>query len=116
MIRKIDAASDHREEHKRKQEPEGQGEKQKIDDLLKAVKAADKQIQQLEYWSDIKATVQAGTSISAAAEKSGWSEAWQGVDKSGPLRTDSLPTVHEASDQYLCSGLSQEQSLETWPN
>ncbi|KAI9715541.1 MAG: hypothetical protein M1828_000793 [Chrysothrix sp. TS-e1954] len=87
MVRKIDAASDHRNEHQRRQEPEHKDEKGSIDNLQRAIEAADKEIQRLEFWSDIKDAVSKGESVGAAAVGKGWGHGWQGVDQSGPAQT-----------------------------
>ncbi|KAJ9654326.1 hypothetical protein H2198_006624 [Neophaeococcomyces mojaviensis] len=49
-----DDAQQHRDEHDAEDRPEGPDEKRRIDNLLKAAKAADKEIYGLEYWSDRK--------------------------------------------------------------
>lgn len=53
-------------------------------DLEKAVEAADKLVQELEYWSDIKEVVHNGETLTAADESKGWGEGWNGLDNSGP--------------------------------
>ncbi len=78
ILRKIDAASDHRDEHRRRDEPEYMNEKQKIDSLLKAVEAAENQIQQLEYWSDINDIQNKGEYMGTVDEAQGWKHGWQG--------------------------------------
>lgn len=47
-------AQKHRDEHEAEDKPEGDTEKQRIDNILAAIDAADKQIHGLEYWSDRK--------------------------------------------------------------
>ena len=54
------------------------------DDLTRAARAADEQIRQLEFWSDIRRTVREGDSYGATAAEQGWGADWQGVDESGP--------------------------------
>jgi hypothetical protein len=53
----FDAAEKHRDEHKTEGKPEGEAEARRIDNLLKAVKAADVECKKLEYWSDIRRRV-----------------------------------------------------------
>jgi hypothetical protein len=80
----FDAAEKHRDEHKTEGKPEGEAEARRIDNLLKAVKAADVECKKLEYWSDIRELAVEGRAGNATAEESGWDETWQGVDDSGP--------------------------------
>ncbi|KAJ8112666.1 hypothetical protein OPT61_g5013 [Boeremia exigua] len=80
----FDAAKTHREEHKSQGKPEGEAEARRINNLLKAVEAADVECKKLEYWSDIRELAVEGKAGNAAAEASGWDEKWQGVDDSGP--------------------------------
>lgn len=49
-----DQAQKHRDEHDAEDRPEGEAEKRRIDNLLKAAEAGHRQIQGLEYWSDRK--------------------------------------------------------------
>ena len=83
MLKKIQESSEHRTAHEKKDEPENEQEKQKIDNLLRAVKAAEDEVKSLEYWSDIKHVAQKGETISATDGGSGWDERWQGLDQSG---------------------------------
>lgn len=53
-----DKAQKHRDEHDAEDRPEGEDEKRRIDNLLKAADAADQQIHGLEYWSDRKHVLQ----------------------------------------------------------
>ena len=80
----FDAAKRHRDEHKSQDKPEGEAETHRINNLLKAVEAADAECKKLEYWSDIRGLVVEGNAGNATAESSGWDEKWQGVDDSGP--------------------------------
>lgn len=54
LLATFNAASIHRDEHVERDEPEDEVEKRKIDNLLNAVKAADREVKRLEYWSDVK--------------------------------------------------------------
>lgn len=83
MLQKIDEAKEHRLEHQRKNQDEFEQEKQKIDNLLRAVQAAEDEVKALEYWSDIKHVVQKGETMSAADDDAGWGHKWQGLDQSG---------------------------------
>ncbi len=96
ILRKIDAASDHREEHRRRDEPEYVNEKQKIDSLLKAVKGAENQIQQLEYWSDIHDIQNKGEYVGAGDEAQGWNHGWQG------------PRSNQSENAFETPGISAE--------
>ncbi|KAK7610689.1 hypothetical protein JOL62DRAFT_109956 [Phyllosticta paracitricarpa] len=64
LLQTCDAASAHRRAHAEDNEPEGPEESRKIDNLLRAVKAANEACRRLEYWSDLQ-----GVSIEEAAEE-----------------------------------------------
>jgi hypothetical protein len=80
----IDNAKEHREEHKEKGEPENDAEERRINNLLKALEAADAQCKKLEYWSDIRKLAHSGDAGNATDPASGWDSSWQGLDESGP--------------------------------
>lgn len=124
MLRKVDPrSSDHRDEVDTKGKEPASAEsdaptmepsddtidalsEQKTDDLNKAIEAADKQIKDFEYWSDIKGMVQSGQSLTAADEEQGWGKGWDGLDKSGP---GSSPPI-DGSEK----GKSKKQGLYTY--
>lgn len=56
-------ARQHRDEHDAEDRPEGANEKRRIDNLLKAAEAANKEISGLEYWSDRKHVLQTADEI-----------------------------------------------------
>ena len=58
-----DKAQNHRDEHDAEDRPEGSHEKQRIDNLLKAAEAANKEISGLEYWSDRKHVLQTADEV-----------------------------------------------------
>lgn len=84
MMRKIDDAERHRQDHLARDEEESESERQRIDNLLQAVEAADHQIQHLEFWSDIRDAVNRGESHGAVDKGAGWQKDWEGLDSSGP--------------------------------
>ncbi|KAF2812373.1 uncharacterized protein BDZ99DRAFT_265612 [Mytilinidion resinicola] len=84
LMRTFDAASAHREEHKQHEKPEDEVEGRRIDNLLKAVKAADDECKALEYWSDIRGIIEKGETVGGANDAHGWDHKWEGVDSSGP--------------------------------
>jgi len=86
MTQKIDAASDHRAEHERRHEVEEVHEKERLDSLIQAAKAADAEVRKLEFWSDIREMVNNGESLGATDEAQGWEHGWEGVDRSGGTR------------------------------
>lgn len=55
---RAEEAQQHRDKHDAEDRPEGPNEKRRIDNLLKAAEAADKEISGLEYWSDRKHVLQ----------------------------------------------------------
>jgi len=54
LTQAADKAQKHRDEHDAEDRPEGPDEKRRIDILLRAARAAQNEIQGLEYWSDRK--------------------------------------------------------------
>lgn len=52
--------------------------------LKGAIRHADEECRQLEYWSDVKKLVREGKSTTATDKCEGWTEDWRGVDQSGP--------------------------------
>jgi len=80
----FDTASAHREEHMKHGEPEDEAEGRRIDNLLKAVKAADHECKKLEYWSDIRSMTENGETVGGADDAYGWSHKWEGIDSSSP--------------------------------
>ena len=88
MLKKISDASDARLKHQKEHTEEYAQEKERIDNLLRAVRAAEDQVRALEYWSDIRDMTQAGETLHGADEKDGW-EGWQGLDKSGAVQASS---------------------------
>lgn len=58
-------------------------EERRINNLLKAVEAADEQCKKLEYWSDIRKLAEDGSAGNATDPESGWDDKWQGLDGSG---------------------------------
>lgn len=79
----FDAAKDHREEHKEQGKAEGEVEERRINNLLKALEAADAECKKLEYWSDIRKLAESGEAGNATDPGSGWGPDWQGLDSSG---------------------------------
>jgi hypothetical protein len=69
---------------RQRKEKDSEELKQRETSLNDAIKHADEELRQLEYWSDVKGAVQAGDSRSAVDEHQGWEEEWRGVDQSGP--------------------------------
>lgn len=107
MLDKITAAADHREEHEANKKPEDEHEKKKTDSLLHAVRAAEKQVQALEYWSDIRDLVQEGHTLHGAETESGWDGSWTGLDNSGAARVEPPKTDehgHIADDEARTAG------------
>ncbi|GAB7350026.1 hypothetical protein MBLNU459_g0700t1 [Dothideomycetes sp. NU459] len=85
LMSAFDAASRHREEHTKHGEDESADERRRIDNLLRAISAADEQVKKLEYWSDIRRMVREGNTAAATDDGNGWpSDKWRGLDNSGP--------------------------------
>jgi hypothetical protein len=83
LMDRFDAAKEHREQHEKEARPEGEAEERRINNLLKAVEAADSECKKLEYWSDIKNLTEEGKAGNATDPSMGWDEKWQGLDVSG---------------------------------
>ncbi|KAF1958136.1 hypothetical protein CC80DRAFT_408875 [Byssothecium circinans] len=79
----IDAARSHRAEHKESKTPENEAEERRINNLLRAVEAADAECKKLEYWSDIRVLVENGRAGNAV-DSGSWGKGWEGLDMSGP--------------------------------
>lgn len=84
MTQKIGLTPKDEEEGAGPASPEGGPRRRRNEDLTRAAHAADEQIRQLEFWSDIRRTVREGDSYGATDAEQGWGEDWQGVDESGP--------------------------------
>jgi hypothetical protein len=84
LMRTFGAAKDHREEHEKNGKPEDDAEERRIDNLLKAVEAADQECKKLEYWSDIRKLAVEGVAGEATDPSYGWDQKWEGLDNSGP--------------------------------
>jgi len=83
LMDRFEAAKTHREQHEREHKPEGDAEQRRINNLLKAIEAADNECKKLEYWSDIKNLTEEGKAGNATDLSMGWDEKWQGIDVSG---------------------------------
>ncbi|KAF2634712.1 hypothetical protein P280DRAFT_413180 [Massarina eburnea CBS 473.64] len=79
----IESARAHRAEHKESGEPEDDAEERRINNLLKAIEAADAECKQLEYWSDIRRLTENGRAGNAV-DSGSWGKGWEGLDGSGP--------------------------------
>lgn len=67
-------------------------------DIKQAIDAAEREIKNFEYWSDIRGVIQSGDTLNAADEGHGWDESWQGLDRSGPTtRPDALHDLSAGS-------------------
>ncbi|KAI4920196.1 hypothetical protein J4E90_002336 [Alternaria incomplexa] len=89
LMDRFEAAKDHREQHKKDHKPEGDAEERRINNLLKAIEAADNECKKLEYWSDIKNLTEEGKAGNATDPSMGWDEEkWQGLDASGAKHPD----------------------------
>ena len=101
MLQVIGEASDHREGHQEQQKPEPEAEKKCIDGLMKAVHATEKEVQRLEFWSDVRGVVGSGQAFRGPAAGNGILDDWvllrkEDADQSSRTTGDkasvSLPT------------------------
>jgi hypothetical protein len=83
LMDRFESAKSHRQEHEESGEPEGDVEERRINNLMKAIEAADAECKKLEYWSDIRKLAQEGNAGNATDLEHGWDEKWQGLDESG---------------------------------
>lgn len=83
LMETIEKVRAHRDSHKQSGKPENGAEERRINNLLKAVEAADAECKKLEYWSDIRKLAEEGNAGNATDSKNGWDEKWQGLDASG---------------------------------
>ncbi|KAF1938583.1 hypothetical protein EJ02DRAFT_410191 [Clathrospora elynae] len=82
LMDRFEAAKDHREQHRKNDMPEGDAEERRINNLLKAIEAANNECKKLEYWSDIRNLTDEGKAGNATDPSMGWDERWQGLDAS----------------------------------
>jgi len=61
LLATFEAAKQHREEHKQSGELEDEVEERRINNLLKAVDAADAECKKLEYYSDVRRLAEDGS-------------------------------------------------------
>lgn len=52
IMEEVQSAQQHRKQHADSNKPEGAAESVRIDNLLRAESAAEKEVKKLEYWSD----------------------------------------------------------------
>jgi hypothetical protein len=99
LMASIDSACRHRDEHIANGEPEGELERQQINGILAAARVAERQVKRLEYWSDVQDLVREGKALTANDHSHGWTEAWKGIDASGPdsRRVESHEKVDDSS-------------------
>ncbi|OJD31745.1 ferlin peroxisome membrane [Diplodia corticola] len=88
LFRRFEAASAHREAHQERDQRESSPETRKIDNLVRALNAADEECRKLEYWSDIRRIAQRGESLGAVDASQGWGHGWEGLDDTGPAEAD----------------------------
>jgi hypothetical protein len=83
-MKTVEAARKHREDHTKRGKPEDEAEERRINNLLKAVDAADSECKKLEYWSDIRKLAENGDAGNATDPEKGWDpKKWEGLDCSG---------------------------------
>lgn len=68
----------------REQQDDSPGTRERLANIKAAVQHADEEVRRLEYWSDVKQIAEAGESHGAAVQEEGWSQAFEGIDRSGP--------------------------------
>ena len=95
LMETIDTARAHRDSHRKSGITENEVEERRINNLLKAVEAADAECKKLEYWSDIKKLAEEGNAGHATDPNAGWDEKWQGLDASGSNHPKPPPRKEE---------------------
>lgn len=95
LMETIDDARGQRDTNQKSATPENGAEERRINNLLKAVEAADAECKKLEYWSDIRKLAEEGNAGHATDARTGWDETWQGVDSSGAGHPRQPPKAEE---------------------
>jgi hypothetical protein len=80
---RFSVAAAHRDEHVKRGEPEDEHEKKSIDNLLRAVEAADEQCKRLEFWSDFRSVAQDGGVLGAADHSHKVDHEWKEAAQDG---------------------------------
>jgi hypothetical protein len=80
---RFDSAAAHRDEHLKRGESEDDHEKKSIDNLLKAMEAADEQCKRLEFWSDFRTVDQKGGVLNPSDHSHGIDHKWTDSSVSG---------------------------------
>jgi len=113
LMHQAELASRHREEHQARGEAESASERVRIDNLNKAVEAAENEVTRLEYWSDIRRITREGGAPGSVNNRAvSPVHEWQGLDASGPgahdISTAKEPGHSKASavDQSFLNGAS----------
>jgi len=83
LMDRFETARGDRAAHRKEDHTEDGAEKRRIDNLLKAIEAADSECKKLEYWSDIRNLTNEGKAGNATDPSMGWDGKWQGLDGSG---------------------------------
>jgi hypothetical protein len=116
LLKRLDEASAHHDEHGKEGEEEGQRESRRMDNLKAAVQAADDEVKRLEFWSDVKQMAENGEIKGAVDASQGWDQKWVGLDVSGPkdVITDrELPGFRNGEDadydENIKPGASREE-------
>lgn len=104
LMHRFEDAEQHRDEHQKRKEEEGEKEQKYIDNLLRAVEAADEQCKKLEYWSDVKIVVSESETLHAIEHDVGWGHEWQGVESSGPSTSVPASPTEKASEETKAGG------------
>ncbi|KAJ9657958.1 hypothetical protein H2201_007965 [Coniosporium apollinis] len=116
LMERFEEALHHRDEHVERGETEDDAEKRLIDNLLKALEAADDEVKKLEYWSDIRDIARESDTLSAVGSGHGWGHEWQGVHGSGPGSPGGPSPVQHDSDGEAESGFKDKgKGKETSP-
>jgi hypothetical protein len=97
---RFNVAAAHRDEHVKKGEPEDDHEKKSIDNLLRAMEAADAQCKRLEFWSDFRSVAQEGGVLGAADHSHGFDHEWQDAPDSHTSESrETSPDLMEKKDK-----------------
>lgn len=109
LMHEFEAAEKHQEEQNDRNEKESGNEKRRVENLHKAVEAADEQCKQLEYWSDVRDMARDGDLLHASEKDHGWDHGWQGLDASGPDSPGRNPSDSDEDDGFVAERPSMDK-------
>jgi hypothetical protein len=96
---RFSVAAAHRDEHVKRGEPEDEHERKAIDNLLRAVEAADEQCKRLEFWSDYRSVAQHDGVLGRADHSHGLDHEWKETVQQGSSSDESSSSLVESKNK-----------------